>query len=84
MVPIIIPINNTRKVDCIIQDGVKYCERSDIPISVLGFLILGILCYIAWVWFWLGKMFDYNVDGWVGGFMIALPWIILAILMIII
>lgn len=38
--PIIIPMNNTREVLCIVQDGVKYCEKTDGNPSGLGVAIL--------------------------------------------
>lgn len=55
----------------------------DLPLSVLGYIILGILLYTAWMFFWGNQYIEENWNGWLCAFFIALPWIIFAVSLII-
>jgi len=74
-------INHTR--DCIVQDGVKYCETSNLTPEQLGTGILAIIAICLYLWFlgWLAIEREYN------GFLVVLiglilPTVALAIILI--
>ncbi len=52
MTTIIIPVQTTKEVNCIIQEGVRYCEKEDVTSQELGFLLLAIAAIIIWAFFW--------------------------------
>ena len=60
-------MNNTREVDCIIQDGVRYCEKVARSSDEWGLLLLGMLAFGLWAafWFWLAFTKFYEQDGYV-------------------
>jgi len=63
MTPIIIPIQNTKVVDCIVQDGVRYCEKTDITTHEGGLIALGLVVMFLWIamWIWIGiKVEEYT------------------------
>jgi len=55
--PIIIPMNNVREVNCIIQEGVRYCEKKDLGKKEGGIIAFGVLGLVVWFVFW----------GWLSG-----------------
>jgi hypothetical protein len=52
MTPIIIPINNTREVNCIVEQGVRYCEKKDFSKQEVAVVFLGLSIIILWLMFW--------------------------------
>jgi len=88
MTPIIIPMNTTTKVDCIIQEGIRYCEKQDISSHEGGIIALSVAGAILWFmfWFWLGIKLDdeYNIfpltTVFLGG--LVLPAIITGIVLL--
>lgn len=50
-------INRTREVDCIIQNGVRYCEKEDLSSKAVGasLLVMLAICaylvFITWIYF---------------------------------
>lgn len=52
MTAVIAPMRTTRTVECIVQDGIKYCEQIDFPDKELGVILLGFFAYICWFFFW--------------------------------
>jgi len=54
-----------------------------LPKEVIGYIILGCLAYAAWCGYFINKSIDEHWNGWITAFMIALPTIIIAILLII-
>lgn len=60
MTPLI--INNTREVNCIIQEGVKYCEKSNITSAALGYAILITMVIIGYVVFTVHIIDEYDFD----------------------
>lgn len=64
-------INHTR--DCIVQDGVRYCETNNLTPEQLGVGILVIIAVCVYLWFlgWLAIEREYN------GFLVVLLGLIL-------
>ena len=62
--PIIIPVVYRDEIDCIIQDGVRYCEKTNVSPSFLGWAGLSALALFIWIGFWVWvseKYFDDSV-----------------------
>lgn len=89
--PIIIPITNTKKVNCILEEGIRYCEDNPRSDKEVGYILLLVVLYMGWIAFclWLGEKLNeiYCEDHFVvtvpimAGFII--PLIITAIILII-
>lgn len=74
-------IPNTKKVNCIVEAGVRYCEKTYIlPKEDLITLIV-VIAYVAWAMFWIKKGVDEDWIGYIIFTLIALPVILLAILL---
>ena len=58
--PIIVPVNNTKEENCIIQDGVRYCEKKDITPKEVGYIFLSFVAFALWIalWFWISFKID--------------------------
>ncbi len=52
MTTIIVPVQTTKEVNCIIQEGIRYCEKKEIPKEEVGYGLLFIALFFAWVIFW--------------------------------
>ena len=49
-------INN--EIDCIVQDGIKYCERNSPNNEQIGYGLLASLVIILWTIFWLNQIVE--------------------------
>jgi hypothetical protein len=60
MTTVIVPTHTTKTVDCIIQDGIKYCEKTDLTNQETGVVFIGIAVLIAYMVFlgYLTEEFD--------------------------
>lgn len=81
--PIIIPINNTKKVNCIIEDSVRYCE--DQPMTqkdgiIIVSSIMGVIIYAALI-IWLVEKYD-NQAGKIFFAMLLLPFIVALLILL--
>lgn len=47
-IPLIIPQTRTREVECIVQDGTKYCEKTELTRSDINHL--GLLLIVTALW----------------------------------
>lgn len=56
--PIIVPVQHVREVECIVEGGVKYCEKVDVNPKELGIALLGVIAWIAAICFCVGKSID--------------------------
>jgi len=82
MTPIMVPMATHIERECIIQGGKKYCETADFSKRDIGFIILGtiaIVCYIFFL-FWLADFFE---NSWFLFLGILIPALILAFAFII-
>jgi len=61
MPTIIVPMNNTVKVDCIVQDGVKYCENTDLTSQEGGYALLLTAGILIWIFGWMYLMIEHDV-----------------------
>lgn len=77
--PIIIPITNTRTRDCIIQEGVRYCESQNASPKDVG-IILGCVAlyfvYVGLVFYFVEKSDTYNQLEWVFFWAMIVPLIV--------
>jgi hypothetical protein len=57
---IILPVVNTIEENCIIQDGIKYCENQPLSLPIIGWSLLGTVAMIAYLFLllWLDDEFD--------------------------
>ena len=83
--PIIMPIQHTKEITCIMQDGVRYCENNPLTKEQNGIMALGIVALMLWFMFWFWLSFKIE-DRWgvfplipiiLGGF--GLPLLIIGI-----
>lgn len=51
--PIIVPMHTTTQRDYIIEEGVKYCENTDVTAHELGFILVGAAMYVIWFGLWI-------------------------------
>lgn len=51
--PIIMPIHTTHIRDCIVQDGVRYCEQSNMTQKDIGVVCLVAFLALVWMFFWI-------------------------------
>jgi hypothetical protein len=81
--PIIVPITNTRTRDCIVQDGQRYCEDTDLTPREVGFIIIGVVVLTAYLGFlmWLNLDKDIPISK-VLVLGIALPLLVLSLFLI--
>lgn len=85
-VPVVVPVNNVR--NCIVQDGIRYCENKDVSPNEFGVALLFTVGILLWVmlWFWIGSKLESKFDVsfpavlFIGGFII--PMAILGIILI--
>lgn len=78
------PINTTRATrDCIVQDGVRYCEKKDMTRKEIGLLSFSIIAIILWIalWVWIGVVIEDRYG--IFGFPIAISGTILLPLLVI-
>jgi hypothetical protein len=62
--PIIVPVHHTRTRDCIVVEGKKYCEDSDIESSEAVAILLGCILFGVMLWA-IGRFFSRSSwDGW--------------------
>lgn len=82
-VPIPIILNTTKEVECIVQEGKKYCEQEEMDFQVFGITSLIIICWIAGWAFCLIKAVDSYGDegGWfaLAAVIFVLPLILMAL-----
>jgi len=77
--PIIIPITNTRTRDCIIQDGVRYCESRNVSPHDVGVILGGIALYFiycALAIYFVTQSDTYNEAEWILFWTILVPLIV--------
>lgn len=62
-VPIIMPMPVTQKRDCIVQEGIRYCESNPLTKHDLGWMSVIMLVVILWFgfWAWLGIEKDWGM-----------------------
>lgn len=81
-VPIIIPMTNTRTRDCIVQEGVRYCESQPMSNHDLGMLFLLMLVLIAWFGFWTWCSTETEMGFWALAIAFCLPLAVGALILL--
>jgi len=88
IIPIIIPMQN-RQTNCIVEQGIKYCEKKDINKQDITYISFGIVIFFLWcyLWFWIGikvgEKYDIFPLGIILGGILVLPALIIGILSLI-
>ncbi len=85
-IPMFIPMGSGSPRDCILVEGVKYCESMDTITNDLGWMLLGLLAFGIWIgmWMWISeRFFGMNLAVALGG-AIGLPLLIGGITLVLI
>jgi hypothetical protein len=80
MSTIIIPLIFDRTVNCIVKDGIKYCEQSNIAPKEFGFIVIVITIWFLIILYFVDKSFENSLYSPIALFAFLLPFIVMLFL----
>lgn len=81
--PIITPIPVKNNVYCIVQEGIKYCEQSQLTNKELGITLLLTVAFFVWLWLCMlisDRILYSSVPG--GFFAILFPMLVIGLILV--
>lgn len=77
MTPIIIPVQQTREVNCIVQENIRYCEKIDLTREDIKYGAVFTVLIVLWIILIGNLMVDNN--GFLALLLFLAPFLLVAI-----